>query len=116
VSTVLIVEDELIVALDLEGIVEDAGYKPDGPYVSVAESIEALERGLPQCAILDVRLTDGEVFPVADRLNEAGIPIIFHSGHANDDDLLARYPMAQICHKPASSRRLVGALAHALTQ
>ncbi len=34
------------------------------------------------CAILDVRLRDGEWFPAAERLREAGVPLIFHSGHA----------------------------------
>lgn len=109
-QTVLIVEDELLVALDLESVVEDSGYRFDGPYVSIAETIAALDRMMPHCAILDVRLTDGEVFPVADRLHDAQIPMIFHSGHADDQDLLQRYPSAQICHKPSSSQQLRHAL------
>ncbi len=38
-------------------------------------------RALPDCAILDVYTGDGEVYPLADALAEAGVPIIFHSGH-----------------------------------
>jgi FixJ family two-component response regulator len=110
VPTVMIVEDEFFVALDLETIVEDSGYQFDGPYASVAETSEALDRCMPHCAILDVRLKDGEVFPVADRLHIAKVPIIFHSGHADVSDLLDRYPGSQICSKPSTPKQLRSAL------
>jgi FixJ family two-component response regulator len=113
-KTVMIVEDELFVALDLENIVDDAGYISDGPYETVAESLEAVAADLPACAILDVRLRDGEVFPVADRLRDAGIPFIFHSGHADEADLRGRYPSARICPKPSSPSQLRDALHQAL--
>lgn len=108
--TVMIVEDELLVALDLETIIEDSGYQFDGPYVSVSETNDALDRRMPQCAILDVRLKDGEVFPVADRLHGAQVPMIFHSGHADVQDLLERYPGSQICNKPSTPKQLRKAL------
>lgn len=114
-QTVMIVEDELLVALDLETIVEDSGYQFDGPYVSVAETNAALDRRMPECAILDVRLKDGEVFPVADRLQRAQIPMIFHSGHADILDLLDRYPGSQVCNKPSTPKQLRSALEVALT-
>ena len=81
-GTVLLVEDELFVALDLQDTIENAGFSVDGPYISVASAMSALGSVLPDCAILDVRLADGEVYPVAEALAAAGIPFIFHSGHA----------------------------------
>lgn len=113
-KTVLIVEDELLVALDLESIVDEAGYLPEGPYETVSAVIEALENTVPHCAILDVRLLDGEVFPAADRLRDAGVPLIFHSGHADDALLKSRYPTAQIYSKPSSPRELRSALDRAI--
>lgn len=110
----MIIEDELFVALDLEGIVEGAGFGTDGPYETVADALEAVESTLPHCAILDVRLLDGEVFPAADRLRDAGVPLIFHSGHADEAQLLVRYPGAQFCPKPSSPSRLRLALETAL--
>ncbi|MGK3893868.1 hypothetical protein, partial [Enterococcus faecium] len=77
--------------------VEDAGLEVEGPYTSLAEAEAALARLDPHrllCAILDVRLRDGEVFPAADRLKAAGVPIIFHSGHADQQALQSRYPGA----------------------
>jgi DNA-binding response OmpR family regulator len=111
---VMIVEDELFVALDLESIVESAGFGADGPYETVADALAAVESQLPNCAILDVRLPDGEVFPAADRLRDAGVPLIFHSGHADHRELLSRYPGAQICPKPSSPSSLRTALRTAL--
>lgn len=89
-------------ALDIQSILEDAGLSVDGPYAGIAEASEAIDRQLPHIAILDVSLRDGEIFPIADRLRELGIPIIFHSGHADGTDLRTLYPDAAICPKPCS--------------
>lgn len=106
----MIVEDEMLVALDLQDIVEEAGLTASGPYESVRDTLTALMTGLPDCAILDVRLTDSEVFPAADRLRDAGVPLIFHSAHADEGQLRTRYPSAQICSKPSSPSALRRAL------
>ncbi len=103
---ILIVEDEVFIALDLVDIVERAGYVVDGPYGSVRETMKALERGIPRCAILDVKLMDGEVFPAADVLSEYKVPVIFHSGHADPQELSARYPLATTCPKPSTMRSI----------
>lgn len=108
-ETVLLVEDELFVALDVQATVEDDGFVVDGPYATLAETMAVLAaagRTRPACAILDVRLKDGEVFPAADILSAAGIPIIFHSGHADQVALEQRYPGAAVCGKPCSPAML----------
>jgi DNA-binding response OmpR family regulator len=102
----MIVEDELFVALDLEDIVTDSGCRADGPYGTLADTLAACRRARPDCAILDVSLPDGEVFPAADCLRDAGVPLIFHSGHADEAALVARYPGASICEKPSLPSRL----------
>ncbi len=114
VKTVLVVEDELFVALDVQDVVEGTGCRVDGPYATIVETLDALAAGLPDCAVLDVRLRDGEVFPAADRLHAAGVPIIFHSGNATDGDLASRYPCAAICAKPSAPAILTAAIVHAV--
>lgn len=109
-KTVMLIEDELFVALDVQDVVEEAGFSVDGPYVSVADALAAVAQHLPGCAILDVRLTDGEVFPAADILRDAGVPIIFHSGHADATSLRGRYPQALVCSKPCSPSALRAAV------
>ena len=110
---VLIVEDELFVALDLENTVEALGYSIAGTCGTLAGTLAAIERQLPTCAILDVRLPDGEVFPAADMLRDAGVPLIFHSGHADENQLKTRYPDAQVYSKPCSPSLLREALLRA---
>ncbi len=112
----MIVEDEMLVALDVQDMVEEAGLQAEGPYETVSSSLDALESGMPNCAILDVRLLDAEVFPVADRLRDAGVPLIFHSAHADEAQLKTRYPAAQICSKPCSPSALRTALKKALSE
>jgi len=110
---VLIMEDEFIVALDLSDMAEDLGFCVDGPFATVSEGTEAIARNRPDAAILDVQLADGEVFPLADVLNRLGVPIIFHSGHADNGRLLARYPDASSAGKPCPAELIAGHLVRA---
>jgi FixJ family two-component response regulator len=115
-KTVMLVEDELLVAFDVQDIIEAAGFAVDGPYVSVAEALEAVDRQLPACAVLDVQLQDGEVYPAADLLQQAGIPLVFHSGHADAHILRTRYPSAAVCGKPCSPTKLKATIADLLEE
>ena len=112
---VLVVEDEFIIALDLSETVQDLGYELEGPFDGNEDAIEALEgEGLPDAAILDVFTADGEIYPLADRLVEAGVPIVFHSGHVTPEEVKARYPDAVACAKPCPPDRLIDALQEAV--
>ena len=66
---------------------------------SVADGLPLAPNGF-DAAVLDVRLADGEVYPLADALISAGVPIVFHSGHANESDLSSAYPGARALPKP----------------
>ena len=114
---VLVVEDEYIIALDLCETVQDLGYDLEGPFAANQDAFEALDgEGLPDCAILDVYTADGEVYPLADRLSAAGVPIVFHSGHVSPAEVKARYPDAQACAKPCPPDRLIDALQEAVAR
>ena len=97
---VLVVEDEFIIALDLSETVRDLGYLVDGPYADKENAFIAIDRAMPDLAILDVNTADGEVYPLADALTDAGVPIIFHSGRVSPSDIAQRYPEARACAKP----------------
>jgi FixJ family two-component response regulator len=113
VPRVLIMEDEFIVALDLSDMTQDLGFQVEGPFATLAEGSRAIEDIRPDCAILDVQLADGEVFPLADRLIALGVPIIFHSGHADVAALLARYPAARSASKPCPAEVIASYLVQA---
>lgn len=112
--TVLVVEDEFIIALDLSETVKDLGYALEGPYADKENAFIAIDRELPDCAILDVYTGDGDVYPLADALAEAGVPIIFHSGHVAPEEVLERYPHALACSKPCPPDHLIDLLTEAV--
>jgi DNA-binding NtrC family response regulator len=112
--TVLVVEDEFIIALDLSETVEDLGYALEGPFPDRRGAFRAIAADMPDAAILDVRTGDGEVFPLADALTQAGVPIIFHSGHIGSEDVAERYPSAWTCAKPCPPDKLIVALQEAV--
>ena len=111
---VLVVEDEFIIALDVSETVRDLGYALAGPYPDKERAFLAIEDELPDCAILDVFTGDGEVYPLADALTNAGVPIIFHSGHVSPTEVRQRYPLAWACAKPCSPDRLIDVLQEAV--
>ena len=67
---------------------------------SVADGLPLAPNGF-DVAVLDVRLADGDVFPLADALIARGVPIVFHSGHADKGELEAAYPGAHALPKPS---------------
>lgn len=113
---VLVVEDEFIIALDLSETVRDLGFELDGPYADKENAFVAIDQDLPDAAILDVQTNDGEVFPLADALTAAGVPIIFHSGHVTPGEVHARYPQAWACTKPCPPDHLIDVLREAVEQ
>jgi two-component system, response regulator PdtaR len=111
--TVLVVEDEIIIALDLSETVRDMGYRVEGPYANKSHAFIAIDQEMPDFAILDVMTADGEIFPLADTLTEAGVPIIFHSGHIRECEIAKRYPNAMTAAKPCPPGKLMGMIAEA---
>jgi DNA-binding NtrC family response regulator len=112
--TVLVVEDEFIIALDLSETVRDLGFKVEGPFADKENAFIAIDQHMPDCAILDVKTADGEVYPLADALADAGVPIIFHSGHVPPTEVTERYPQARACAKPCPPDRLIDMISGAL--
>ena len=79
--SVLIVEDEPLIAMMLEDFLETLGHSVVGTCESVEEAIEKVEAGGFDLAIIDVQLKDGQqVWPLADRLVEEGKPYIIATG------------------------------------
>lgn len=110
--TILVAEDEGLIALNLEMLLREAG--ADVRVVStVGDAVAAVSSGI-DAALLDVSLADGDVFPAADVLAERALPMVFHSGHAEEADLLARYPEARALPKPAHDHLLLATLEEVL--
>ena len=79
---ILIVEDEMLIAMLVEQMVLDLGYDVVGPAVSVDEALRFTQTDVIDCAILDMNLGRGAVStPIALVLESRGIPYILASGY-----------------------------------
>jgi len=76
-AKILIVEDEMLVAAELEAILEDLGHSP----VGIASDLVAAERMFDEAldlALVDLNLRDGLTGPeVGKRLSERGVAVLF---------------------------------------
>ena len=106
--SILVVEDDALIALDLAMQVEDMGYDVIGPFHNVSSALARLEEDLPDAAILDFNLSKNETStPIAERLIFAGVPLTFLSGYSPTDFLeMTGLTDQQVLCKPVNSARL----------
>lgn len=108
--TILIIEDEPLIALDIADAFQRAGAR-----VAVAHSLAAA-RTLGNdtsisAAIIDFGLRDGDANEMCLRLQKKSVPFVLHSGY--DHPGLCCAPAAVI-PKPASTDQLIGAVVRLL--
>ena len=80
--SVLLVEDQAIVACDLQRFLGSTGYHVVGPVGSPDEALSKIANGKLDGAVLDVKLTGDAVAQIADALKAAKVPHIFINGWA----------------------------------
>ena len=103
---VLVVEDEFILAQDLLEELLRCDAEVMGPVATVAEALALLQsRPLPYMAILDIKLSDGLVYPVADALRHLGVPFIFATGY-DHSAIPPAYADVTLAQKPVALRGL----------
>jgi len=110
---VLVVEDEALIALDIEIMLQSLGCVVVGPAATVAQALHALAGGAPDAAILDVNLGHEQAFPVADRLVECHVPFVFLTGYS-PDILPSRHRSRPVASKPCRAEALARLLAPVL--
>jgi DNA-binding response OmpR family regulator len=106
---VLLVEDELLVAMLVETALEDENCTIVGPYGDLGEALEAARSEALDVAVLDINLAGQMVFPVAELLAERGVPFLLLSGYG-DVALPGDRRHWPICAKPFNLHDLVSTL------
>jgi CheY-like chemotaxis protein len=109
VQRVLVVEDETLVALDLEDLLLQMGHHVLGPATRVAEAVALARDADFDFAILDVNLAGSPSYPVADILRERGIPFVFSTGYGAAG-LADAYSGEQALSKPYQPHELERAI------
>ena len=94
---VLIVEDEIVVALFLEDVLDEFGYQVAGVITQLDEAI-ARDQDY-DLAVLDVHINGRDVFDFADLLVERGIPFVFATGYG-ERGIPERHRSSPVLQKP----------------
>ena len=99
-KSVLIVEDEPLIAMMLEDFLEILEKSLVGPVDGVDAALALIAKGGIDAAILDVNLRGGEMsWPIADALAAADIPFVFASG-GSGESMLEKFAGRPVLHKP----------------
>jgi DNA-binding response OmpR family regulator len=109
--TVLVVEDEFLIAMDLTLLLERHGWEVLGPANTVKEALRLLDGERPTVALLDATLKNGTVALVAEALRARNVPFIVASAY-DRPELVGRLVLAGAPNvgKPTQERRLLALL------
>jgi two-component sensor histidine kinase/response regulator RpfG family c-di-GMP phosphodiesterase len=102
---VLLVEDESLIAMMMDGMLREIGLDVVGPFGSVSDALAALEREAVDSGIVDINLGGEMAFPIASALQARRVPFIFMTGY-NSEKTAARFPTVRVIQKPIESEML----------
>lgn len=111
--SILIVEDEPLIAMMLEDFLDSLGHKVSGTCDSVQGALDEVEKGGFDLAILDVNLKGENAWPVASALREKGLPFVIATG-GHLDPPPPEFNDAPIIEKPYTVDRVTPAIEAAL--
>jgi DNA-binding response OmpR family regulator len=106
--SILIVEDEPLIALDLHAALFEAG----AGIIAATDAKEALRlisRNEISAAVIDVKLGDRDSLDVCQALFHRRVPFLFHTGHA-EADLVKAWPEVPVLVKPAWAHEIVACI------
>ena len=106
----MVVEDNLIIAMDASDILSDFGAGVVHIAASVAEAFRVANANTISLAVLDINLGSETSLPVAQFLAARNIPFVLASGYGTLSDSLAQYPAAPVVAKPYTKESLIKAL------
>ena len=106
---ILIVEDEMTIALLMEDMVLDLGHQAAGLAMRLPQALQLAETADVDLAILDVNLDGRMSFPVAEVLMRRGVPFLFATGYGSGG-IEAPYRDRVVIQKPFSLEDLSRAI------
>ncbi len=108
--TIMIVDDQFLVAFEAARLLERNGFEILGPFGDVSAAISGLEESPPHAAILDINLGDGTTSElIADKLMERNLPFVFYTGYGSANTLPDRFNGITVLSKPVRPEQLLSA-------
>jgi DNA-binding NtrC family response regulator len=106
-ARLLVVEDEAIIALDLEDMFREAGAVAVERCGTLRAAVSAIRERTPTAAVLDIRLGQHTTARLVELLVADDIPFIFYSGQAIPSSIREKSPDAILVSKPGKKKLLV---------
>jgi CheY-like chemotaxis protein len=110
---VLVVEDEMMIAMLIEDMLDEFGCKLVGPATNVPRALEFIGKESIDVAVLDLNLDGKDTYAIADALQRKNVPFIFATGYGSAG-LRHEYGNRPVLQKPFQARDLETALTEAL--
>jgi CheY-like chemotaxis protein len=109
--SILVVDDEAMIAMLLQHMLLDSGCKVVGPAGAVASAIALIEANGESLdgALLDINLRGETVYPVADALLSRSVPFVFVTGYSRQQ-IDSRYAKIRALGKPFPPTAIDGVL------
>ncbi|MAY62813.1 MAG: histidine kinase [Rhizobiales bacterium] len=99
-KSILLVEDNLIIAMDTEKVLVDLGAETVATCAHENEALAEIERAVPDFAILDINLGSHTSIKIARKLETLGVPYVFASGYGDAKPLEGMPENAYVLAKP----------------
>lgn len=114
-GNVLVLEDNMVIALDASDILTDNGADHVFMSSSVEDAGKIIENNTLTFALLDVNLGDQTSLPIAQKLAALKIPYVVATGYGDADSIISRYPPSIIVPKPFTAERIAKAISKSLS-
>jgi light-regulated signal transduction histidine kinase (bacteriophytochrome)/CheY-like chemotaxis protein len=112
---ILLVEDQMLIAMDVEMMLSDAGFETVMTAGSAPSALAQLKNTKPAFAVLDINLGNHTSVAVAEELRRLGIPFVFATGYAEGSVAPESFNDVPVVNKPYESDRLLAAITNRLS-
>lgn len=109
-KTALVLEDNMIIAMDAQNILEAIGFDTVHLTSRIDEALDYLDHDAPDFALLDVNVDDELSYPVALKCAQLGIPVLVATGYGNSQDVIDQFEGAPVVKKPYTRETVETAL------
>ena len=111
---ILVVEDEMLILMMIEGILEDLGCRSVTSAATVKKAVALIESEFFDAAMLDMNLGSEDSSRVADALSERGVPFFYSTGN-DRRDMAADARDHAVLYKPYREADLIAAITHLMS-
>jgi CheY-like chemotaxis protein len=113
-ASILLLEDEFVIAIDAEEILKDLGAASVETASTLPEAERLAASGRFDVAMLDVNINGEMSLPLAESLRDRGVPVVLATGYEMREDAWAGF--SACVRKPYTRDELVRALTAALRE